>query len=196
MVGPRSAIFSSGKLSSFARVKALRSGDCPVAINLMSDFHITFVITGVFATEGQRSLVAEFVLETAVDGSRGAHEASRCTFFEAIPSLERVLDAIPERLIAAACKNLLFIVSTQPVSSASPALWNVDELRPALFQLHVSELKASADVEFIADLEIKLRHEFDLLLMIVFAVDLNKNGKSTISSVLYDSCRQIDFVRY
>ena len=194
MVGLRSTFFPSGKLSSFARVKALLSGDCPVAINLMSDFHITFVITGVFATEGQRSLVAEFVLETAVEGNRGAHEAFRFTLFE--PSLERVLDAISERLVAAACNNLLLIVSTEPVSSASPGLWNVDELRPAIFQLHVLEFKARADVEFIADLEINLRHEFDLLLLIVFAVDLNKNGKLAISSVLFDSCRQIDFVRY
>ena len=113
-----------------------------------------------------------------------------------VPSLERVLDAISDLLVTTTGSNLPGDIATEPVSAASPILRNVDDLRPALLHFLAKELHASAEVELIADLKVNLRAHVDLTLVVVLSVDLYKNGKLAISSVLFDSCRQIDFVRY
>lgn len=188
MVGPTTLT------SNLAAVKALRGGDGPVAINLVSNFHLTVVVCSVVACEGQRSLVAEIVLETAVDGNGGSFDA--ISRFVGVPNFERVLDAISDGLVTSAGSNLPGDIGTGPVSLVLIVLRSVDDLRPALLHLRASEFQASTKVELIAEKKVKMRLDFDLTLLVVLSVDLYKNRELAISSVLFYSCRQIDFVRY
>ena len=165
-----------------------------MAINLVGNFHLTVVVCCVVASEGQRSLIAEIVLETAVDGNGGSFKTFRG--FVGVPSFERVLDAISDGLVTSGGGNLPGDIGTEPVSLVGIVLRSVDDLRPALLHLRAGEFQASTNVELIAEKKVNMRLDLHFTLLVVLSVDLYKNRELAISSVLFYSCRQIDFVRY
>ena len=160
----------------------------------MSNFHFTILFSCDIGREGQRRLVAEVVLDAGVEGSSGAFDTLSRTLL--VPSLERVLDAIPDALVTAGGKNLAKDIATSPVSGVRLVLRSVDELGPALFHFLAFNFNSSAEVELIAYVEVNGRLGFDFTFLVVFGEELHKNEELAISFVLCVSCRQIDFVRH
>ena len=159
------------------RVERLGSGNGPVLVNLVLDFHADFIVLTPLARSAELGLLRQLVGNAGFEHHRLSLDANElvallgvCLLLFAISNggLEGVADIVLELLVATEHDKSASHISTSPVEGLGVVLWLVHELRHDLIHAHLRvSLHGHTKVELIGHLQVNLGLKGDLFFLVV-----------------------------
>ena len=171
-----------GSCTNKPRVERLGSGNGPVLVNLVLDFHADFIVLTPLARSAELGLLRQLIGNAGLEHQRLSLDANElvtllgiCRLLCAIAKggLEGVADIVLELLVATEHDKFASQITTSPVERIALVLWLVHELREDLVHAHLGvSLHGDTKVELIGYLQVNLRLKGDFLFLVVLEREL------------------------